>query len=189
MSDRVFVDKQHYEIHQGHAFSFTDVVTLGANGNKELLFYVPSGTVPHMTFDIVSCSGEAMIKFYEGPLTYFNGSGSLSASPLTAGNTGAMTALGTCAASVFNRNRADAKSFGLGISGLTAAVGAAASGTRIFQTEMGIEVNGVAQAKTASTNSPGERHEWMLAGSQFYWLQIGSRTAGNRIAYDIEWYE
>ena len=154
----VTIDQVHHQQHEGEAFYFHDVVTLGSGGVQDYLLTVPAGVEPHFEYDVEGIFG-ITVELYEGT-----------------GKTQSAAVQAT-----FNRNRNSNKVSKFTIKKGTD--GGTGDGTRIAWRKNG---TGTSQGKLSG--SVGDRRERILKPATAYIFRITSAAAANDVSVELDWY-
>lgn len=155
----VIIDSTHYMIHEGKAFSFSEVVTLGSGGTQDYLIIVGENKRPHFEYSIEGSFGVT--------LEMFEGTGKTQSA---------------AAETVVNRNRDSSVTSETVLKKGTN--GGSGDGTKIVWRKSG---TGTAQGRLAS--SVVTRKERLLALETAYIFRITSAAASNDVSVEFDWYE
>jgi len=188
------IQHEHFMVHLGQGFTFQEALTLSATENHNYLLLPDAGSEVHLLTEINSVSGETSFRMWEGPnVAAFSGVSAITGGNISTTSTpisACLTAGGTCASYIANRNRIENKNNQLSISGVAnVPLVAGSSGVSISWYELGSQSSSVGQSKAAGSGQSTGRPEWVLRPSQYYLLQVGSKTAGNRVSLSFEWYQ
>lgn len=157
----VGLDFQHNQIHKGLAFTYSELVVLGAGGTRDLLIVTPNSTAKkaHFIFDTFA-NDEINIKFYEDTTTSADGTG----------------------VTEVNRDRSSATTADTVI---THTPTVTTPGTLLEEYQLG----GSTGLKSGATN-PIQRPEYILDVSQSkYMLRVTATNANTDTSIRFEWYE
>lgn len=157
----IIVDNAHHEAHEGYAFTYHDVVTLGSGSYIEYLIITPNTSRwTHFGYELEGI----------GPLTIelMESSGSRSGSTIQ---------------TAYNRNR-NSTNISPGTLLYKITSGSDTTGSRIFWWS-----GGVANNKTTNGINVGSRSEVILKQNTNYMIRITSGMATNITSLVLDWYE
>ena len=155
----VTIDQVHHQQHEGEAFHYSEVITLGSAAVQDYLLTVPAGKYPHLIYSVDGIYG-VTIELYEAT-----------------GKTQSAAAV-----SVYNRNRNSAKVPSMTVKKGTD--GGSGDGTRILWKRSG---SGTSGGKLAA--SVAERSERVLKAATAYIFRLTSAASSNDISIELDWYE
>lgn len=149
---------EHYELHQGDAYSYSDVITLGSAGTQDYLLTVADDAeIPHFSYTVEGIYG-ITVELYEGA-----------------------DRTGTTAQDSFNRNRNHPDASTLAIHKGTS--GGTTDGTRIMWKKSG---SGPTGGKLSGHSSAAT--ELVLARDTKYLFRVTSAAASNDISVELNYY-
>ena len=150
---------EHFELHEGDSFHFSEVITLGSAATQNYLLTVADTTKwPHFSYYIEGSYG-VTVELYEGA-----------------------DRAGTAAQTAYDRNRNTDNTPGMTIHKGTS--GGTTDGTRIVWLKSGTGTAGGRQSGTS-----GEATERILKQNTKYLFRITSAAASNDITVAFNWYE
>lgn len=155
----VSVAFEHFEIHEGDSYNWSEVITLGSAATQDYLITVANTTKwPHFSYVIEGSFG-IRIDLYEGA-----------------------DRTGTTLQTTFNRQRNSLNTAAMTIH--KGHSGGTTDGTLIYSHKSG---TGAAGGKLSGSSS--EASERILAQNTKYILRVTSAAASNDIALSLNWYE
>ena len=150
---------EHYELHHGVSFHFSEVITLGSAGTQDYLLTVPDSAVwPHFSYSVEGSFG-ITVEIFEGA-----------------------DRTGTSAQTAHDRNRNTDNTPGMTIHKGTSS--GTTDGTKIAWFKCG---TGTAGGMPSGTST--EAHERILAQNTKYVFRVTSAAASNDVAVAFNWYE
>ena len=157
--DLTTLDYSHVAIHDGNAFAFKDILSLGSAEIGSYMLTTPNTTKHvHFGYDVDSSVGFTF-DLYEA----VNGSGAI-------------------AQTVFNRNRNLATA-----AGMVLHKGCSADCTAATKISQGLAGIGGLASKLAG--SMAESSEWVLKQNTKYVLKLTSAAASNKVVVKFNWFE